>query len=105
MFRTDIGELIDLKVDGAEEEDDTYDKAVEDFYLIDVQDFSLTLQVVFRTYSDITTVLYDPDILLITFIAPELFIDAEALEHMNSIEAKYEIELGPQYSKEDLEEL
>ena len=43
VFRADIDELIDLKVGGAEEEDDSNDKAVEDYYLTDVQDFSLTL--------------------------------------------------------------
>ena len=79
----------------AEEEHDSNDKAVEDFYLKDVQDFSLTVQVTFRSASDITTVLYDPDILHIEFIVPELIIDAETLEHLSESKAKHEIELGP----------
>ena len=65
----------------------------------------MTLQVTFRTVSDITTVLYDPDILQIEFIMPELIIDAETLEHFSESEAKHEVELGPQLSKQELEEL
>ena len=66
-----------MEVDSEAEEKDTYDKAIEDYYLLDVQDYSLTLNVTFRTVQDITPRIEDPDILLVHFAVPELILDAK----------------------------
>ena len=74
--------MIELEVDSEAEEDDTYDKVIEDYYLSDVSDYSLTFNVTFRTIQDITPLIYDPDILLVHFAVPELILDAETFEHL-----------------------
>ena len=66
-----------MEVDSEAEEKDTYDKVIEDYYLLDVQDYSLTLNVTFRTVQDITPRIEDPDILLVHFAVPELILDAK----------------------------
>ena len=71
-----------MEVDSEAEESDMYDKAIVYYYLSDVQDYSLTLNIKFRTVKDITPLIYDPDILLVHFAMPELILNEKTFEHL-----------------------
>ena len=83
VYRTDIRELIEFEVVGAEEEDDTYDKVIQDVVLREVQDQSLIFDLTFRTPSDISRFITNPDTLQINFIVRQLIIDAETFEPLS----------------------
>ena len=85
--------MIELKVAGADEEDDTYDKSIKLYTLTDVNDYSLTLDVTFNKASDITPILFDPDTLQIRFKVRELIIDAETFEPLSQEEAQLDLDL------------
>ena len=85
--------MIELKVAGADEEDDTYDKSIKLYTLTDVNDYSLTLDVTFNKASDITPILFDPDTLQIRFKVRELIIDADTFEPLSQEEAQLDLDL------------
>ena len=82
-----------MKVVGANEEDDTYDKSIKLYTLTDVNDYSLTIDVTFSKASDITPILFDPDTLQIHFKVRELIIDAETFEPLSQEKAQLDLDL------------
>ena len=85
--------MIELKVAGADEEDDTYDKSIKLYTLTDVNDYSLTLNITFNKASDITPILFDPDTLQIRFKVRQLIIDADTFEPLSQEEAQLDLDL------------
>ena len=85
--------MIELKVAGADEEDDTYDKSIKLYTLTDVNDYSLTLDITFNKASDITPILFDPDTLQIRFKVRQLIIDADTFEPLSQEEAQLDLDL------------
>ena len=94
-----------MKIKDADIDDDVLDKGMCDYSLREVDDMTLQFAIGFCNPRDISNEITEPDILQITFKLPELIVDAESYESLKAEEIVYEVELQPQMSESEFQQL
>ena len=91
-----------MTVEGQEEE---IDKSVVDFQLIQSDETSFTLKINFLDLKVISTDITEPDVLIVNFTDPGLFIDAETGKPLSDETLDKRIKMGAQYTDSEFKQL
>ena len=91
-----------MSVEGQEEE---IDKSVVDLQVIESEETSFTLKIDFYNLKTISTDITEPDILVVNFTDPGLFIDAETGKPLSDVTFEKRIQMGAQYTDGEFTQL
>ena len=91
-----------MSVEGQEEE---IDKSVVDLQVIESEETSFTLKIDFYNLKTISTDITEPDILVVNFTDPGLFIDAETGKPLSDVTFEKRIKMGAQYTDGEFTQL
>lgn len=107
LFLSDINDVIELSV-RENTDDDALVKTIENFSVLNNtanDDTELNINLVFTKIDDITLQIREPDVLDVKILMPEIFIDAENLEPLSEPESFISLEIQPQMTRAEYEEM
>ena len=91
-----------MSVEGQEEE---MDKSVVDLQVIELDETSFTLKIYFYDLKAISSDITEPDVLVVNFTDPGLFIDAETGKPLSGVTLEKRIQMGAQYADSEFKQL
>lgn len=77
------------------------DKSLARVELLDADETEVRLQIIFSDTKAISSQITEPDVLLITFALPELFIDEETGKALSQEPIEFKLPLSKQYTREE----
>ena len=91
-----------MSVEGQEEE---IAKSVVDLQVIESDETSFTLKIDFYNLKTISTDITEPDVLVVNFTDPGLFIDAETGKPLSDVKFEKRIQMSAQYTDGEFTQL
>lgn len=99
-----MNEAIEVFVEGYDEDEvEVLDKSIVDVKLIQSTEKSFSLQIDFKEKKAISSEVTEPDVLVIKFTDPSIFVDAETGEPLLGVDIERRIKMSAQYSEAEFE--
>ena len=80
-------------------------KSVVDLQVVESDETSFTLKIYFHNLKAISTDITEPDVLVVNFTDPGLFIDAETGKPLSDLKLEKQTKMGAQYADSEFKQL